>query len=67
MKVLFLDIDSVMVVWNHYKANHQEINLIWLISHQNAVTALNEILDKTGCEIVLSSDHRWKPLFKSIR
>ena len=52
MKFLFLDIDSVMVVWDYTKADPTDFT-------PECVKALNEILESTGCEIILSSDHRW--------
>ena len=59
MKLLFLDIDSVMVVWNHNEAEPPRNQFDTVDFTPECVIALNEILDKTGCEIILSSDHRW--------
>ena len=59
MKFLFLDIDSVMVVWNHNESEPPRNQFDTVDFTPECVTALNEILEKTNCEIILSSDHRW--------
>jgi len=59
VKFLFLDIDSVMVVWNHNEAEPPRNQFDTVDFTPECVTSLNEILDKTNCEIILSSDHRW--------
>jgi hypothetical protein len=59
MKFLFLDIDSVMVVWDYTKADPPRNRFNTTDFTTECVTSLNEILESTGCEIILSSDHRW--------
>lgn len=58
MKILFLDIDSVMIVWDWHIAEPDRNKFDMLPFNQECVLALNEIINKTNCEIVLSSDHR---------
>lgn len=58
MKILFLDIDGVMVT----SSCSDECNKWgYSIFDPNCVVTLNYIVDKTGCEIVISSD--WKNNF----
>lgn len=57
-KILFLDIDSVMTVWDWNMADTQRNKFDMVPFTKECVIALNEILEKTNCEIVLSSDHR---------
>ena len=59
MKILFLDIDSVMTVWDWNMAEPQRNKFDMVPFTKECVTALNEIIEKTDCKIVLSSDHRW--------
>lgn len=58
MKILFLDIDSVMTVhdWNKADPPRDEFDMIPFTS--DCVDALNEIILETDCAIVLSSDHK---------
>ncbi len=58
MKILFLDIDSVMIVHDWNKADPPRDKFDMLPFTKECVDALNEILSKTNCKIVLSSDHR---------
>ncbi len=57
-KILFLDIDDVMITSNQYfsKKLHPKYNCYPF--DKKCVTVLNEIIDKTGADIILSSD--WK-------
>ena len=65
-KILFLDIDSVTTVWNWNVAEPQRNKFGMVPFTKECVTALNEILDKTKCEIVLSSDHRWNHTLETL-
>lgn len=58
-KILFLDLDSVMIVWDWNHAEPRRNKFDMLPFTKECVEALNEIIEKTDCEIVLSSDHRW--------
>lgn len=58
MKILFLDIDSVMTVHDWNKADPPRDQFDMLPFTKECVDALNEIISKTNCKIVLSSDHR---------
>jgi hypothetical protein len=58
MKILFLDIDSVMTVHDWNKADPPRDQFNMLPFTEECVDALNEIISKTNCKIVLSSDHR---------
>ena len=66
MKILFLDIDSVMTVWdwNIAEPNRNKFGMVPFT--KECVSALNEIVEKTGCEIVLSSDHRWNHTLETL-
>lgn len=59
MKFLFLDIDSVMVVWDYTKVDPPRNRFNTTDFTSECVIALNQIIQQTGCEIILSSDHRW--------
>lgn len=65
-KILFLDIDSVMTVWDWKIAEPQRNKFDMLPFTKECVVALNEILEKTNCEIVLSSDHRWNHTLETL-
>lgn len=62
MKILFLDLDGVMVPVFGCKGNDLAIskNNQWDVEpfSKLAVKILNEIIEKTDCEIILSSDWR---------
>ncbi len=61
MKTLFLDLDGVIVVgWVNSKF-HLDWKTKFMKFDAKAVQVLNEILEETGAEIVLSSD--WKNHF----
>lgn len=67
MKILFLDIDSVMTVWDYTKADPEPNKFDMAPFTPECVEALNEIITKTNCEIVLSSDHRWNHEFDKLK
>ena len=67
MKILFLDIDSVMTVWDYTKADPELNKFDMAPFTPECVEALNEIITKTDCEIVLSSDHRWNHEFDKLK
>ena len=51
MKILFLDIDGVVLPFNVHGKTRDDFD-------KKAVKVLNEIIEKTDCEIVISSDWR---------
>lgn len=58
MKILFLDIDSVMIVYNFKKSDPPRNQFDMVDFDERCVHALNDIYLETNCKIVLSYDHR---------
>lgn len=68
MKIIFLDIDGVLATDKEYMTNRtkfrekypeaMELHIPYPFN-EDAVKVFNEILDETGCQIVLSSDWRF--------
>lgn len=69
MKFLFLDIDGVLNSkdwYTYYWTNNLKYtnpNVIYLIDYRT-IEFLNDIIDKTGCEIIISSS--WRREYKKI-
>lgn len=64
MKVIFLDYDGVLNVWNREDKYHTPVKMvgeIMTMAEPDLVYRLNLIVDRTGCEIVLSSAWRHSP------
>ena len=62
MKILFLDIDGVICLaanWGSRFKNKEGLDSIFDRFDPKAVKVLNEIIEKTDCEIVISSDWRF--------
>ena len=66
-KILFLDIDSVMIVHDWNKADPPRDKFDMLPFTKECVEALNDIILKTGCKIVLSSDHKHNHDLETLR
>lgn len=63
MKVLFLDHDGVICLYNDWgkrSMSSQDINSYFDKFDIKAVKVLNEIIERTDCEIVVSSDWRFQ-------
>jgi len=63
MKVLFLDHDGVICLpdqWGRRIDGSEDINLCFDKFDIKAIKTLNYIIEKTDCEIVVSSDWRFK-------
>ena len=61
MKVLFLDHDGVICLsseWGSRFKNKEGLDSVFDRFNQKAIKVLNEIIEATDCEIVISSD--WK-------
>jgi hypothetical protein len=62
MKVLFLDHDGVICLateWGSRFKNKEGFDSLFDRFNQKAINVLNEIIDETDCEIVISSDWRF--------
>lgn len=62
MKILFLDHDGVICLsteWGSRFKNKDGLDSAFDRFNQKAIKVLNEIIDKTDCEIVISSDWRY--------
>lgn len=61
MKILFLDIDGVICLSNNWGSrykNKEGFNSRFDKFDKKAIAILNDIIEKTDCEIVISSDWR---------
>lgn len=61
MKIMFLDHDGVICLsseWGSRFKNKQGLDSVFDRFNEKAIKVLNEIIEKTDCEIVISSD--WK-------
>ena len=68
MRIIFLDIDGVMTSKNGYlKEGRAFAGSMDLEFHQDAVEALNHILDATDARIVVSSTYRWMYSVKQLK
>ncbi|MCA0428623.1 MAG: hypothetical protein LCH37_14410 [Bacteroidetes bacterium] len=56
-KIIFLDHDGVLALGNQFPTNHNELMECDAFASE-AVRVLNEVLDETNAEIVISSDWR---------
>lgn len=58
MKILFLDHDGVICLYKNWGTRYNSTNELFDSFDKGAVTVLNDIIQKTDCEIVVSSDWR---------
>ena len=62
MKVIFLDHDGVICLsteWGSRFKNKEGLDSIFDRFYDKAIKALNQIIEETDCEIVISSDWRF--------
>lgn len=62
-KIIFLDIDGVMNCLNHRKEHPEDFGKMYEVDPEHVVI-LNDLIAKTGAEIVLSSTWRLDPNYK---
>jgi hypothetical protein len=70
IKVIFLDHDGVICLpnqWGRRTESSEDINLFFDKFDKKSVDILNEIIHKTDCEIVVSSDWRFKCKIEKMR
>lgn len=66
MKILFLDHDGVICLPNNWGSRFAK-KVKFDDFDEEAVSVLNEIIDETDCEIVVSSDWRFHTTLKGLR
>lgn len=66
MKVLFLDHDGVICLHNNWGSRFKN-NTQFDDFNTDAINILNEIIEETDCEIVVSSDWRFHTTIKGLR
>lgn len=64
-KIIFLDIDGVMNCVNHRKQHPEDFGKMYGIDQEH-VAILNDLVEKTGAEIVLSSVWRLDDNYKEV-
>lgn len=70
MKVLFLDHDGVICLsteWGSRYKNKEGLDSVFDRFNQKAINVLNDIIDLTDCEIVVSSDWRFHGSLSQMR
>lgn len=70
MKVLFLDHDGVICLsteWGSRFKNKEGLDSTFDRFNQKAIKVLNEIIDTTDCEIVVSSDWKYHGTLKQMQ
>ncbi len=70
MKILFLDHDGVICLsseWGSRYKNKEGLDSVFDRFNEKAIKVLNEIIEETDCEIVISSDWRFHASLSQMR